>query len=189
MNIITSILRIINNYFFLKIRHFCQLALLRCKNPYSKIYTSVINIENTEQFKIGKYSSICRNTVISIATRDVPSSIIIGANTYVGENNNLRAADGVIEIGSHCYVSQGVTMVTSNHGIKKDLPIGEQGWYSKKARIKLHDDVWVGANSVILPDVTIGKGAVIGAGSIVTKDVPEYAIVAGNPARILKYRE
>lgn len=189
MNIITSILRIINNYIFLKIRHFCQLAVLRYKNPYSKIYTSVINIEKTSQLKIGKYSSICRNTVISIATRDVPSAIIIGDNTYVGENNNLRAADGVIEIGSHCYVSQGVTIVTSNHGIQKNLPIGKQGWYSKKARIKLHDDVWVGANSVILPDVTIGEGAVIGAGSIVTKDVPEYAIVAGNPARILKYRE
>ena len=114
MNIITSILRIINNYIFLKIRHFCQLAVLRYKNPYSKIYTSVINIEKTSHLKIGKYSSICRNTVISIATRDVPSSIIIGDNTYVGENNNLRAADGVIEIGSHCYVSQGVTMVSSN---------------------------------------------------------------------------
>ena len=49
--------------------------------------------------------------------------------------------------------------------------------------------MWVGANSVILPGVTIHKGAVIAAGSIVTKDVPEYAIVAGNPAKVLKYRE
>ena len=51
------------------------------------------------------------------------------------------------------------------------------------------NDVWVGANSVILPGVKIGTGAIVGAGSVVTKDVPEYAIVVGNPARILKYRE
>ena len=51
------------------------------------------------------------------------------------------------------------------------------------------DDVWIGTNSVVLPGVTIGKGAVIGAGTVVTKDIPEYAIAVGNPARVIKYRE
>lgn len=65
--------------------------------------------------------------------------------------------------------------------------INEQGWIAKP--VIICDDVWVGANSVILPGITIGKGAVVGAGSVVTKDVPAYAIVMGNPAKIKKYRE
>ena len=130
-----------------------------------------------------------KNTVISIKSNSIKSGIIIGRNTYIGENNNLRAADGLINIGNNCMISQGVTIVTSNHGIAKDIPIAKQNWHSKKAKITIEDDVWIGANSVILPDVIIRKGAVVAAGSIVTKSVPEYSIVCGNPARILKYRE
>lgn len=59
---------------------------------------------------------------------------------------------------------------------------------SKNGKIKIGNDVWVGSNAIILPGVTIGNGAIIGAGSVVTRDVPSYAIVVGNPARILKYR-
>jgi len=51
------------------------------------------------------------------------------------------------------------------------------------------DDVWIGCNVVILPGTTIGSHAVIGAGAVVTKDIPEYAVVVGNPARIVKFRE
>ena len=189
MNIIIPFLRLANNYILRKLKQFAQLTYLRCKFPYAKIYTTTINIEEINQLRIGKYSSICKNTVISVATMDIPSSIEIGDATYIGENNNLRAADGVIEIGNHCCISQGVTIVTSNHCIKRDELISTQKWTSRLGCIKINDDVWIGANSVILPDVTIGKGAVIGAGSIVTKDVPEYAIMAGNPAKVIKYRE
>ena len=55
--------------------------------------------------------------------------------------------------------------------------------------ITIHDDVWIGANSVVLPGITIGAGAVVAAGSIVTKDVEENAIVAGNPARLIRFRD
>lgn len=189
MNIIYLLLRFTNNYIIRELKQFAQLTFIRCKFPYSKIFTNVINIDNVNQLHIGKYSSICRNSIISIATRDIPSYITIGHNTYIGENNNLRAADGVIDIGNHCFISQGVTIVTSNHRIIRDKLISKQSWESRLGKIKINDDVWIGANSVILPDVTIGKGAVIGAGSIVTKDVPEYAIIVGNPARIIKYRE
>ena len=64
----------------------------------------------------------------------------------------------------------------------------EQPWVSQKAKVLIEDDVWIGANAVILPDVTIHKGAVVAAGAVVTKDVPAYAIVGGCPANVLKYR-
>ena len=63
-------------------------------------------------------------------------------------------------------------------------------WHAKHsdhAPIKIHDNVWIGERAIILKGVTIGKGAIIAIGAVVTKDVPEYAIVAGNPARIVKY--
>ena len=56
------------------------------------------------------------------------------------------------------------------------------------APIRISDDVWIGANATILKGVTIGTGAVVGAGAVVTRDVPDYAIVMGNPARVVKYR-
>lgn len=80
-------------------------------------------------------------------------------------------------------------MVTTNHLIKEGTLINEQGWSENKNYINIGNDVWIGANCVILPGVTINDGAVVGAGSIVTKDVPKNAIVMGNPARIFKYRE
>ena len=58
----------------------------------------------------------------------------------------------------------------------------------KNQKVIIKNDVWIGANSVIMPNITIGNGAIIGAGAVVTKDVPDYAIVAGVPAKIIKYR-
>lgn len=54
--------------------------------------------------------------------------------------------------------------------------------------VTIHDDVWIGARAIILPGVTISKGAIIGAGAVATNDVPSYAICAGNPARVIRYR-
>lgn len=183
-----NLIRLIYHYLYLPIKTFLVLSFIRFKYPKSLIEGVSLSIDNTHSLILGEGCSIHKNTVINICTRKIKSSITIGKGTYIGENNNLRAADGIIEIGDNSFISQGVTIVTSNHGMSRSMPISEQGWFSKKSKIVISDDVWVGANSVILPDVTIGKGAVIAAGSIVTKDVPEYAIVAGNPARILKYR-
>lgn len=81
-----------------------------------------------------------------------------------------------------------VLIITQNHRFDQlDLPMWRQG-FSPSEPVIIGNDVWVGTRAIILPGVTISKGAIIGAGAVVTKDVPEYAIVGGNPARLIKYR-
>lgn len=143
-----------------------------------------------DSFSIGQGSSIGRNTIIAICSgpNKIHSYLKIGENTYIGELNNIRASGGYIIIGDNCLISQHITMVASGHEYKKNILIAKQGWNVIKRNIIIENDVWIGANTVILPGITIKEGAVIGAGSVVTKDVPPYAIVAGNPAKILNYR-
>jgi acetyltransferase-like isoleucine patch superfamily enzyme len=183
-----NLFKFLYRYFIKPIGRNISLWKLRLRFSGSLIDEINIDIDDLNSFSIGKNSSIRRNSVVIINSRNVKSSICIGSDSYIGENNNLRAADGEIIIGNHSFISQGVTIVTSNHGMSITKPIFEQDWISKKSKIIISDDVWIGANSVILPDVIISKGAVVAAGSIVTKDVPECAIVAGNPAKIIKYR-
>ncbi len=182
------IMKFIYRYFVRPFRHFVDKWLIRMTNPGALIETSAISCDDRTSLIVGKGSSIHQGTVVSVTSKNVKSCIIIGENTYIGENNNLRAADGIITIGNNCLISQGITIVTSNHSIKKELPVSEQPWISQKGKVAIADGVWIGANAVVLPDVTIAEGAVVAAGSIVTKDVPAYAIVAGNPAKVIKYR-
>ena len=81
-----------------------------------------------------------------------------------------------------------VSCYPRNHAFNRtDIPMNQQGFAEEKPII-IEDDVWIGANSIILGGVKIGNGAIIGAGAVVTKDVPPRAIVAGNPAKLIKYR-
>lgn len=81
-----------------------------------------------------------------------------------------------------------VVILTRTHSIDRvDVPMIEQGFWTGK--VTIGNDVWIGMRSVIMPGVNIGNGAVVGAGAVVTKDVPDYAIVGGVPARVIKYRK
>lgn len=116
------------------------------------------------------------------------SILEIGEQTYIGELNNIRAAGGKITIGKKCLISQQVTIVSSNHEIKKDSYIIDQPWTAHKKDIVIGDDVWIGAGAAIMPGVEIGKGAVIAARSVVTKNVLPYEVVAGVPAKKISER-
>ncbi len=82
-----------------------------------------------------------------------------------------------------------VVILTQNHKFDRlDIPMLEQGFKDEQP-VTICDDVWIGVRAIILPGVTVGKGAIIAAGAVVTKDVCEYAIVGGNPARVIKMRK
>ena len=85
-------------------------------------------------------------------------------------------------IGNNVLICPKVNLITLNHDFNL-----ENRFATIAKPIKIEDNVWIGINSTILPDVTIGKNAIVGARSVVTKDVPENAVVVGNPAKIIKY--
>lgn len=112
-----------------------------------------------------------------------------GINITVGKNVFINACckfqdQGGIEIGDNVLIGHSVIIATLNH----DFDIENRMSMAAK-KVKIGSNVWIGSGVNILPGVTIGNGAIIGMGSTVTKDVPDNAIVAGNPAKIIKYIE
>ena len=110
-----------------------------------------------------------------------------GKNIQVGKNVFINACcrfqdQGGITIGDGCFIGHNVTIATINHNF---LPEKRANMYP--APVKLGKNVWVGSDCTILPGVTIGDGAVIGAGSVVTKDIPAMAVAVGNPCKVIKY--
>lgn len=124
----------------------------------------------------------------------------IGEHTY-GSPTVIEAEYASLEIGRFCSIGPDVLMILGNHRadtvttypfrtLSHFWPeaIDAKDDHSSRGDIVIGHDVWVGARAVILSGVTIGSGAIIAAGAIVTRDVPAYAIVGGNPARIIRYR-
>ena len=113
-----------------------------------------------------------------------PENIFLGNHVVIGKSVTL-GAKAHINLGNHVRLSKGVVVETAYLDFSEDkLPP-----YSHLAKpITLEDGVWVGANTIILAGVTIGKGAVVAAGSVVTKDVADGVVVGGVPARIIKHR-
>jgi maltose O-acetyltransferase len=112
-------------------------------------------------------------------------NISIGNNSGIGRGSYL-SAEATIEIGNDVLIGSELMILTTNHELKKDIPIIRQGM--TRAPVKIGDDVWIGARVIILPGVEIGNGAVVGAGSVITKKVDPYTIVAGIPARKIRDR-
>lgn len=113
-------------------------------------------------------------------------NIDVGNIVRVGEKSFINAKGG-LKIGNNVHIGPRVTIFTSNHDYYAPKALPFYGDIDKKVIIE--DNVWVGACASIVPGVTIGEGAVIGMSSVVTKDVPPCAVVGGNPAKILKYRD
>jgi acetyltransferase-like isoleucine patch superfamily enzyme len=122
--------------------------------------------------------------------------ICSGKNLVIGDNVDLAldviiTSDGGVNIGDRTLVGYRTQILTSNHIIPPLENIENRIFDSGHIRkpVFIASDVWIGANSIILPGVKIGTGAVIAAGSVVTNDVPSNAVVGGTPAKIIRYRE
>ena len=112
--------------------------------------------------------------------------LTIGDETWIGQQCFLHAAGG-LSIGRRVGIGPGVQVLTSRHGeAGRHVPIFNAPVEFKA--VVIEDDADIGAGSILLPGVTIGRGAQIGAGSVVTRDVPPYHVVAGSPARFLRER-
>ncbi len=153
--------------------------LYQHRGKCSKIHRSVrMDTPPYRKFSLGDYSVVESFSCINNAVGDV----IIGDHTRVGLHNTVI---GPVTIGSHVNLAQGITVTALNHNFaEKGLRIDEQGVSTNP--VTIGNDIWIGANAVILPGVTIGDHSVVAAGAVVTKDVPPHTLVAGVPAKIIK---
>jgi len=154
---------------------------------------ALIRLHKNCRLEFGKHVTIGAYTVITIWPENTSgpnpaATLEVGDYTYFGELNNIRVA-GTTRIGEKCQISQGVSIIGSNHSFIPGIPIIDQPSRTDKLGLTIEDDVWIGANSTILPGVTIGEGSIVAAGSVVTRDVPPNVIVAGVPASVLRDRK
>jgi acetyltransferase-like isoleucine patch superfamily enzyme len=139
-----------------------------------------------EDIEIESPCSLDRGVTLLCSGEPFPHpKIYIGAHTYINRNTFLDATFS-LSIGQHCAIGPGCYITDHDHGLDLSLPPLSQPMVAKPTQVG--DRVWIGANVTVLKGVRIGNDAVIGAGSVVTKDVPERAIAVGVPARVIKYR-
>jgi virginiamycin A acetyltransferase len=147
-----------------------------------------------------KWRKLNPHNITVAGERMFPLRVVsVGKDTYGMLNIYSYFADSSprLEIGNYVSIASGVSfMLDINHQIQTFTTFPLQTRLFKpspkdavsKGPLIIEDEVWLGANSMILSGLTIGKGAIVAAGAIVTRDVPPYAIVGGNPARIIRYR-
>ena len=137
------------------------------------------------EYLVKGYIDYCGNNVNIQPHCRFDYALKIGDNSGIGERSELY---GDITIGNNVMMGTNCIIYTVNHRFDDiNIPMNKQGVQESKP-VVIGNDVWIGGRVTILPGVHIGDGAIVGAGGVVTKDVPNYAIVAGNPARIIKYR-
>ena len=147
-------------------------------------YFIINNLHGRKIAQIGRNTKIHPTVIIRGAI-----NVVIGSGCYFNHNTILNGGkeNAKLIIGNNVQTGPNVAFYAYNHAFNnRNLLIEQQGYY--EADIVIEDDVWIGANSVILAGVHIGRGVVVGAGSVVTKDLPPYSVCAGSPARVLKER-
>lgn len=138
---------------------------------YLERVLKILSPDSANKFQSNIYISNARN-------------ISIGHNCQINEFVFIQSAF----IGSHVMIAPHVAILSSSHKFSRtDIPMILQGATDNNPPI-IHDDVWIGRNAVIMPGVKIGKGCIVGAGAIVTKDAPPYSIVGGVPAKLIGTR-
>lgn len=149
------------------------------KFNFGQLYLRRFILKNLSN-NVGKNVNLDRN--VNIINWD---KISIGDNSGFGMNSRI----GSVIIGNNVMMGPDCLILTKNHNFSNIyIPMTIQGYQNDKP-VTIGDDVWIGQRVVILPGIKIGSHSIIGAGSVVTKDVDKYSVVAGNPARLIKQRK
>lgn len=157
------------------------------KNLLLKRHSHIYALSNSgirigDNFSLGEFSIIeCSGVLKSLGeSLEIGDNVGINHYCYIGVRGNIKIGDNVI-------FGPRVSVFSENHNSDRfDIPIKDQG--ETRDNTTIGNDVWIGANAIILSGVVVGNGAIIAAGAVVSKDVPPMAIVAGVPANIIKYR-
>lgn len=170
-----------NIYKSFKNRLWGLIVAIKTNNPIKNILSSgkqIINVSNSI-IKIEKGVFLYPNVKISVnGEKDNKAYLFIASGTHIGDRTEIHVGDRVI-IGRDCAISWDVCILDRDyHEFDSN---GEE-----KVPITIGNNVWIGCRATILKGVTIGDGAVVAAGSVVTKDVPANCCVAGNPAKVIK---
>ena len=173
-----------------------KLFIIKYKNKIRRYFTSNISkkafIARRVQFfgldniEIGDHCAIGENTTFTVndrSTREV--SLRIGANTYIGRNNFFSVGRGV-EIGEYCMFGNNCSFVCGDHVFDSPLVPYLMSGTTLEKRIYIGVNCWLGINVTVVGNVKIGHGSIIGANTMVTKDLPPFCIFVGNPGRIIK---
>ena len=169
---------------------------------YKKIYMYIKNYNKNIKIKtpyISRDVKLGKNVIVGENCR-ISYGCTIGDNTYINYNSVI---DAKVKIGKFCSIAPNVYIAPGNHTYSylTTHPMLYDKFWQKKLNIHTYhhiqeqrketiigNDVWIGVNATILEGIKVGNGAIIGANAVVTKDVEDYAIVAGNPAKRIKYR-
>ena len=164
------------------LRHYLSLKFIIL---YKSTIRKALHIKGQKFFKIGRDVSIDSNARIDVyKTKDVIPQLKIANNVMISFNFTALVTTSLV-IDENVLIASNVFITTENHGINPELgPYINQQLVSGDIHIKRN--VWIGEKVIILPGVTVGEYSIIGAGSIVTKNIPPYSIACGNPAKVIK---
>lgn len=160
--------------------------MLRMRGMHIGAKTSVagrVRVTRPWCISLGGRSGIEQNVYLKIV--DDRARVEIGDHVFIGNGCEIDAAHS-ITIGAHTLLAPGVFITDHTHNAKRGTPLDQQG--TRSAKVVIGSDVWLGTRSVVLHGVTIGDGAIIGAGAVVNRDVAPNAVVAGVPARVIGAR-
>ena len=144
---------------------------------------SIDGIKFGDRVTIGKYAIIRPSNIYG---GPIGEGLVMGNNSNIGPYNYIGCS-GKITIGNNVMLAPRVSIYAENHVFENpNITIKAQG--VTKMNVVIEDDCWIAANAIILAGVTIGKGSVVAAGSVVNEDVPAFSVVAGVPARVIKSR-
>jgi len=169
------------------------------KKIFSFLYYLLGSHLPNSNYPAGNLFSLVRVFFLRLFLSSIGKKIVCESNVFFGDGRDIQIGNNV-QINENCWIRNcrmgndimiGPYVMILNYGHITDdasIPMIEQGVRKYKQTV-IEDDVWIGARAMILPGIKISKGSIIGAGSIVTKDVAEYSVVAGNPAKFIKSRK